>query len=122
MEEIRGDAGPWLRSVAWRLALDVLRRRRGEEKALAARPSARDAARDPLEAEEERERVFAALASLSERQRDAVLLRVVAGERFPAVARELGVSEGSAKVHFRRGVERLRALLAPFLEEIHGVR
>jgi RNA polymerase sigma-70 factor (ECF subfamily) len=116
------DVGAWLRTVAWRLALDILRKRESESRALAARPLAVGDERDPLESEEERRRVLLALASLSQRQRDAVLSRIVEGESFPEIARELRVSEGSVKVHFRRGVERLRALLAPFLEEIHGLR
>ncbi len=122
-DEVSGDPGRWLRSVAWRLSLDILRRWRTERLALAARPApATGGTRDPVEADEERAHVFAALAALSERQRDAVLLRIVSGDRFSAIARELHLSEGSVKVHFRRGVERLRELLAPLLEEIHGMR
>src|SRR5579872_4562330 len=56
--EVAGDVGAWLRTVAWRLALDILRKRDSESRALAARPVAVGEARDPLESEEERRRVL----------------------------------------------------------------
>lgn len=114
MDEVRGDPGPWLRTVACRLALDGLRRRGGEARALAARPRglAASGPGDPVEDAERREHVVAALAALSERQRAAVSLRLLVGETFPQIASALGCGEGAAKVHFRRGVDRLRTLLA----------
>ncbi|MCO5170697.1 MAG: sigma-70 family RNA polymerase sigma factor [Planctomycetes bacterium] len=111
LDEVQGDPGPWLRAVAWRLAFDALRRRRREGAALGRRgedPAPVDALDlDP----EDLARVRDALDALSPRQRDVVLLRVVEGERFPALARALGISEGAAKVHLRRALDRLRDLL-----------
>lgn len=126
MDEVRGDPGPWLRAVASNLALDRLRRRRRDARALdALARRAREAEAgagpgaggppDPVLAQERRERVLGALADLPDRQREVVALRVLEGETFPTVARALGISEGSAKVHLRRAVERLRGLLAPLL-------
>lgn len=114
LPELRGEPGPWLRAVAWRLSLDGLRRRRREVGALEARGGEPlPAALDPLDlaGEGERgERVREALLALSERQREVLLLRVVGGETFPALARALDISEGAAKVHLRRALDRLREL------------
>lgn len=112
LDEVRGDPGPWLRAVTWRLAFDALRRRRREGAALGRRGAA-PAPDDPLAVDPDHDlaRVRDALEALSPRQRDVVLLRVVEGERFPALARALGISEGAAKVHLRRALDRLRDLL-----------
>jgi RNA polymerase sigma-70 factor (ECF subfamily) len=112
--EVHGDPGPWLRTVAARLALDRLRRRRREGRALAVGALARGGGErdpDPAEAAETRERLLRALADLPERQRDVVLRRVVEGETFPALARALGIAEGSAKAHLRRALASLRRAL-----------
>lgn len=107
------DPGPWLRAVAARLALDRLRRLRREERAVSA--LAAGPGRDPLEAgpeaSEVRGALLDALARLPDRQREVVLLRVVEGETFPALAGALGISEGSAKTHLRRGLAALRGML-----------
>lgn len=109
LDEVRGDPGPWLRAVAWRLACDALRRRRREAAALGRVAGAPPSA--SADVEEDVVRVRDALTALSERQRDVLLLRIVEGESFPALARTLSMSEGSAKVHLRRALDRLRALL-----------
>jgi RNA polymerase sigma-70 factor (ECF subfamily) len=117
LDEIRGEPGPWLRAVAWRLALDALRRRRRLARGLTvrARESVATEAPDAAEVRERRDAVERALEDLSERQREVVALRVLGEEPFPEIARALGVSEGSAKVHLRRALERLRSALAPFV-------
>ncbi len=108
LDQVRGDPGPWLRTVAWRLAFDLRRRRDREARALARVPE-RDAA-GPAAFESD-DAIHGALADLSDRQREVLLLRVVDGATFPAVARTLSISEGSAKVHLRRALERLRDAL-----------
>ncbi|MBI3725436.1 sigma-70 family RNA polymerase sigma factor [bacterium] len=116
-DEVEREPGPWLRSVAFRLALDALRRRRLERESLPRLvPGAAAADLDPLEARERRDRVSEALSRLPERQRSVVFLRVLDGETFPEVARALGISEGAAKVHLRRALESLRASLGPFMK------
>lgn len=107
LEAVRGDPGPWLRTVAWRLAFDLRRRREREARALARVPE-RDAGPAAFESDDA---IHGALADLSDRQREVLLLRVVDGDTFPAVARTLSISEGSAKVHLRRALERLRDAL-----------
>lgn len=115
---VRGDPGPWLRAVAARLALDRLRRRRRERRVLAGvgasvrrEAGAAPTPADPALAAEVRAHVLRAVADLPDRQRDVVLRRVVEGETFPALARALGIAEGSAKVHFRRALATLRRAL-----------
>lgn len=116
-DDVRGPPGPWLRAVAWRLALDALRRRQRLARGLAARAAEGRPVESPDTAQvsETRALVSRALGELSPRQRTVVALRVLGDESFPEIARALGVSEGSAKVHLRRGLERLRSILAPLL-------
>lgn len=106
------QAGAWLARVATNVALDRLRRRARERRA-APRVAAGPAAAPPgplgaAVAEEERGRVLAALGALPERQREVLALRAWEGRTFAAIARELGISEGATKVHFRRGLTALR--------------
>lgn len=111
LDLVRGDPGPWLRTVAWRLAFDLRRRREREARAtlvLGARVPAREAGPAAFESDDA---IQGALADLSDRQREVLLLRVVDEATFPAVARTLSISEGSAKVHLRRALERLRDAL-----------
>ncbi len=120
MDEVRDEPGPWLRAVAWRLSLDRLRRRRTEARALdaVAREDRGVDALDPAASAadaERRARILAALADLPDRQREVIALRVLGGESFPRLARSLEISEGSAKTHLRRGLERLRRTLAAWL-------
>ena len=108
LDLVRGDPGPWLRTVAWRLAFDLRRRRDREARALARAPERGAPAPAAFESDDA---IQGALADLSERQREVLLLRVVDEATFPAVARTLSISEGSAKVHLRRALERLRDAL-----------
>jgi len=143
LDEVRGEPGPWLRAVAWRLAFDARRRREREARALGPnlrcwetgsllrrlgrepgqeRSGARARPGDPLEARETNARIREALDALSPRQREVLLLRVVEGETFPAVASALEISEGAAKVHLRRALERLRALLPSRLPVLDPIK
>jgi len=107
--------GPWLVRVATNRSIDRVRRRKrarttplsGEVPAPDDRP-AESAARA-----EEHARVRAALAKLPERQRQVLAMRVMEQRTFVELSRALGISEGAAKVHFRRGLAALRARLAP---------
>jgi RNA polymerase sigma-70 factor (ECF subfamily) len=123
--EVRGEPGPWLRAVAARLALDRLRRRGRERRALAAEAARRGGAAedpDPAEAAEVRERLLAAVADLPERQREVLLRRVVDGETFPALAGALGIAQGSAKEHLRRALAALRRSLGLGVAAANGGR
>jgi len=107
------QAGAWLARVAANRAIDQLRRR-ARERALQAPVEA--VAGDPeagLIADEERCAVAVALDQISPQQQAVVTRRVYEEQSFAAIARELGLAEGSVKVHFRRGLEALRGMLRP---------
>jgi len=59
-----------------------------------------------------RPEIDSALDALSERDRDAVLLRFFEGRAFGEIGEELRVSEDAARVRVNRALEKLRGLLA----------
>lgn len=108
------DVGPWLRRVVSNAAIDRLRRREREPEARGALLEPDGRARDPAQMALDRERheaLSAALDDLSLRQREVLLARVVDGERFTSLAPRLGMSEGTAKVHLRRALARMKQRL-----------
>jgi len=95
----------WVLRVASNLAIDMVRRRR---------PPLREP--QPLWIEERiavHLSLVKALESLSRRQRDVVVLRYIGDLSEEDVSSVLGLAPGSVKTHLRRGLERLRPLLAP---------
>ena len=132
----------WLYRIAGNLARDA-HRRRVVRHALSAgtldggtyapgadAPEARDRAPlaggavhatggDPAErlaAAELREAVRAALLQLTERQRVAVVGRVLENRAYADVAGALACSDATARQHVSQGLRRLRALLADWVE------
>lgn len=108
--------GAWLVRVVTHRALDRVRRRGrvsfdplAGETETASTPAPAAAAAQA----EERQRVVEALARLPERQREVVTLRLLQQETFVDLAAALGISQGAAKVHFRRGLRALRRHLSP---------
>jgi RNA polymerase sigma factor (sigma-70 family) len=110
----RGPAVAWLLGIARHLIADAHRRRRVDA----------DARRrlglpvvhlddDQLARIEERGRVdlAAALATLPDAQREAVLRRVLAEEPYPAIAADVGCSEQVVRQRVARGLARLRRTL-----------
>lgn len=74
---------------------------------------------DPAErlaAAELREAVRAALLQLTERQRVAVVGRVLENRAYPDVAAALACSDVTARQHVSQGLRRLRTLLATWVE------
>jgi RNA polymerase sigma-70 factor (ECF subfamily) len=59
----------------------------------------------------DRAQLMNAVTSLSERQRDVVRLRAIAGLDFKAVADTLGISEENARVTFSQAKKKLTTLL-----------
>jgi RNA polymerase sigma factor (sigma-70 family) len=53
----------------------------------------------------------AALARMTDRERDAVQLRLVQELAYPEIAAKLGCSEGAARTRVHRGLARLARLL-----------
>jgi DNA-directed RNA polymerase specialized sigma24 family protein len=62
-------------------------------------------------------RVFAALAELSARQRECVVLRHYAGMTESEIANAIGCSIGSVRTHYRRGAAHLTGVLADIAAE-----
>jgi RNA polymerase sigma-70 factor (ECF subfamily) len=71
----------------------------------------------PLEDQERRRLLRAALGRLPKRQREVVSLRIDAELSFAEIGESLGITENNAKVSFHHGVRRLRALLKGQEEE-----
>ena len=105
----RDDLGGYLRTTVVNLVRDRARRgdRRPEVAVLDAPSAEVEAAQRRLAGE-----VGTALARLSERQRECVVLRYYAGLSDTEVARATGLGLGSVKTHLRRGLRSLRPLLA----------
>lgn len=110
-----GSAAAWLYTIA-RRKLDRFTRRRSVEYAARARLGLDRLVLDDGEVErvealidfEEIGRAVAgALAALNPDQRDAVRLRVLEGESYTQVARELGCSEETARARVSRALRRL---------------
>ena len=118
----RASARTWLLTIARRLAIDEVRRRRPDPldpdsmgRLLA--PATADTERAGL-ALLERDRVAAALAGLPEDQRRAVVLASIGGLSAREVAEAESVPLGTAKTRIRLGMKRLRSALAAEVD--HG--
>jgi RNA polymerase sigma-70 factor (ECF subfamily) len=104
--KIRDYAEAWVVRVAANLAIDSWRRTR--HLAQGARQQA-----DPTSPAPDGQRVdlHRALAGLSKRQREVIVLRFLADLPEAAVARALGCSPGAVKQHASRGLAALRVTL-----------
>ncbi|MGD8866940.1 MAG: RNA polymerase sigma factor [Gemmatimonadales bacterium] len=117
LKNYRGDGRfrTWLFSITLNLVRTTARRqkRRGEIRLdtgaqfpdLRTPPDAR-AARADAYARAARE-----LATLPEKQRGAVTLRIYEGLSFKEIGEIIGCSEGSARVNYHHGIQRLREAL-----------
>lgn len=110
-----GAAQPstWLYRVAFNLATDRLRKRRGValdsvEEPVNPAPSVLDA----MIAADRAQALDLALATLPERQRMAVVLRHIEGLANPEIAEVLGVGVEAVESLIARGKRRLTALLS----------
>jgi RNA polymerase sigma-70 factor (ECF subfamily) len=121
---------PWLRRLAWERLLKVQQRHIAAGKRSVTRevycPLADESALElarlvlapgpspsgHLILAELRDRVHAALARLSERDREVLVLRYLEQMATAEIAAVLGATIGSVKVRHLRALERLRALLA----------
>jgi RNA polymerase sigma-70 factor (sigma-E family) len=100
---------PYLRSAVLNGARSRLRHRKVVER---FRPLAAPVGPSPegaIEAGEERERIMAALRSLSARQRECLVLRFYLDLSEAEIAATLGITAGSVKTHSHRGLAALAA-------------
>jgi RNA polymerase sigma factor (sigma-70 family) len=105
----------WVAKVAANLAVDVARAR-------ARRPVGAPATtEDHSDSTSLRLALASALAGLSTRQREVVVLRYLADLPEAEVASALGVSLNTVKKHTARGIAALRRSLGPTLEEVNLV-
>nr|WP_268775524.1 ECF RNA polymerase sigma factor SigK [Streptomyces sp. Je 1-369] len=112
----RGRALPWILTLAHRRAVDRVRsvRAAADREARAARRGegpAYDQVAEEVEAGLEREWVRGCLGSLTDLQRQAVVLAYYDGCTYREVARRLSVPLGTVKTRMRDGLLRLRDCL-----------
>ncbi len=112
----RGTLRAFLGALAHRRAVDEVRR--NTRRAAREDRVGNDAASlesleigDDFERSQTAERVRAAVSSLPEQQREAVLLAYFGGCTFRQVAERLGIPEGTAKSRLRLGLGKLAVLL-----------
>jgi RNA polymerase sigma-70 factor (ECF subfamily) len=105
LEHERGIRDPvrWMYRTAFRIAAAELRRERNED----SEPPERDAPAEPAGLGE----LMEALRELSPNQRAAVVLRYEADLPVAEIARRMGMSAPTVRVHLHRGRKRLRELL-----------
>jgi len=117
LDRFRGDAAfrTWLMTIAANEARGAIRKRgRRRETDIDLVEPVADEGLDPGEAavqHSEAERARAKLATLPEKQRLAVTLRVEEGLSFREIGDIIGSSEGAARVNYFHGIRRLRELL-----------
>ncbi len=106
----------FLWKIAANLAIDRKRQRAAQSRlASIAMPPTNGCSPSAEAVVESRERlaiVQKAIAQLPPRCRQAFLLRVVDGQRFSFVGREMGITERMAKVHVARAMEYLHACVS----------
>ena len=111
----RADLQSWLRTVAHRRAIDRIRSleaSRNREVRIGIRDHhGVDHGSDQWDALFIRTTLRTALAELSDKQRDAVILRYLGEQNTSEVAGQLGVTVGTAKTRVRDGLIALRAHL-----------
>jgi RNA polymerase sigma-70 factor (ECF subfamily) len=112
----RGNVSAWVSTLARRRAVDRVRSEqasRDRDDRIARRSQERDidVVADEVETRLEHWQVRNALASLSDRQREAIELAYFGGHTYRDVAQVLGIPEGTAKSRLRDGLLRLREAL-----------
>jgi RNA polymerase sigma-70 factor, ECF subfamily len=98
MDRFRPDQafGAWLHKIVANAALDITRRRKVRD-ADELPESASSPFRDPGEAGDLRERLSAALDTLTARQRSVIVLHDVQGYKHSEIGAMLGIPEGTAR-------------------------
>jgi RNA polymerase sigma-70 factor (ECF subfamily) len=109
----------WLYQIALNLCRDRLRRRRGREfvsldvvtEAAPAALRAEPSALERVEAQDLSRVIAAAVDTLSEEQREVVVLKEYQGLTFPEIAEVLGVPVSTVKTRLYRALSQLRVKL-----------
>lgn len=108
------DPIAYLFACVKRSALDWQRYRSRQVKReqAAARPEAEPLFTGPVEQDERRTAIAAALRKLPDAQREVIVLKIWGGLSFPQVAETLGISPNTAASRCRYALARLREQLA----------
>lgn len=117
--ELTGSLKGYLAKCVVNRARDYLRKDRGRTAEHGRRPFDapcldRGLAPSPIEtviADEQRQRLLAALAELPQEQREVVLLHLQGGLKFREIANVQGVAAKTAESRYRYGIDRLRSRL-----------
>jgi RNA polymerase sigma-70 factor (ECF subfamily) len=113
--ELTGSLKGYLVTCVANRARDYLRKdRRRTGEPIEAAHAVESRQRGPLQeiiADEQRQRLAAALAELPYEQREAVLLHLQAGLKFREIARVQGVAAKTAWSRYRYGLDKLRSML-----------
>jgi RNA polymerase sigma-70 factor (ECF subfamily) len=115
----RGSLQSFLLGIVRNKAIDLVRKEeslRRTRDTLARELPVSEPSYDPGTEVEERQRVIAALGTLTEVQREAIVLAYFGGRTYREVAAELEIPEGTAKTRLRDGLIRLRQALMPSQE------
>lgn len=118
LDGFRGDASfrSWVARIAINQSRTWLRTRGGRrEVPLEAAPPLVERLAGPevaLARSELAERAFSFVRTLPDQQRDTILLRTTEGYSYREIAEILGTSEGSCRVSYHLGMEKLRKHLA----------
>jgi RNA polymerase sigma-70 factor (ECF subfamily) len=112
----RGSAQAWVATIAHRRAVDRVRSaeaaaRRDDQSAASAGRDGYDTVAEEVEARLESERVRRCLGTLTELQRESIVLAYYGGYSYREVAGLLGTALGTVKTRMRDGLIRLRDCL-----------
>lgn len=121
--------GPWIRSIAIRSCVDWLRRRRIMERPWSSLPEQAEhsaqptvnPATCPAEVNEERDRLWHAIAQLPDELREVLLLFYCESQTYDAVADFLEVSRATVNSRLAKARDTLRRQLNPDRERDHGL-
>lgn len=102
----------WLRKTAGRIAIDQWRRSGIQQRLVLERAiTAQGSASGALDMADEAERIWIAFRTISDLQRAVLLAKVVDELTFEQIAGQLQIAVPTAKTHYRRAIEKLRARL-----------
>jgi RNA polymerase sigma-70 factor, ECF subfamily len=114
-EPARGSAQAWVATIAHRRAVDRVRAAeaaaRRDDQAAPAETTGHDEVAEVVEARLDRERVRRCLGTLTDLQRESIVLAYYGGYTYREVSGLLGIALGTTKTRMRDGLIRLRDCL-----------
>ncbi|MCA9251137.1 MAG: sigma-70 family RNA polymerase sigma factor [Phycisphaerales bacterium] len=112
---IRNDLG-WLRRITVNHCIDTLRKKRPAIVEELEPPNRHPSPVHEAIGTETAELITTALEKLTEQQRAVVVAKTYDGETFAAIAESMGLSIGTVKTHYLRGLSTLRNALGKLRE------